>query len=72
MQSKSLSQSGLLLERFQWQMPFCLLAPKPTEDDSVRGKVTTWKGKSKSQKELVEKIDLTGLQDWNLDDQKEA
>ena len=30
------------------------------------------KRKGKSQKELLDKIDLTGLRDWSLDEQKEA
>ena len=34
-----------------------LLVPKPPEDDSVRSKAT------ESQKELLKKIDLTGLLD---------
>ena len=49
-----------------------LLALKPTEDDSHTSKTTTQKRKSESQKELLDKIDLTGLRDWNLYEQKEA
>ena len=49
-----------------------LLTLKPTEDDSLRDKASTQQGQSESQKEPLKKIDLTGLWDWSLDDQKVA
>ena len=49
-----------------------LLVPKPTGHELGKGKVTAWKGKYESQKELLNKIDLTGLGDWNQNEQKEA
>ena len=49
-----------------------ILALKPTEQDAVRGETTTQQGQSKCQKELLDNNYLTGLQDWSLDDQKEA
>ena len=49
-----------------------LSAPKPIEDESDRGEATAQKGKSESQEEPLKKIDLTGLWDWSLDEQKEA
>ena len=48
-----------------------LFSLKPTGDESDWGKVTTQRGKSKSQEECL-KNDLIGLQDWSLDEQKEA
>ena len=49
-----------------------LLALKPTGDKSGKGKATTQKRKDESQKELSDKIDLTGLREWSPDEQKEA
>ena len=49
-----------------------VLALRPTKNDFVSIEATTQQGQSESKKELLEKNDLTGLQDWRLDDQKEA
>ena len=48
------------------------LALKQTEDKSGKGEATTWKRKDESPKELLDKIDLTGLRDWSQDEEKEA
>ena len=73
--NKSLSQSRLLWGEIAVANAFpslLALALKPTEDDSIRGKVTNQQGQSEGKRELLEKIDLTGLQDWSFDYQKEA
>ena len=49
-----------------------MLAPKPTWHESSKGKATTGKGKYESQKESLDKIDLTGLGEWSQNEQKEA
>ena len=47
-----------------------LLAPKPTGNESGKGEKTAKKRKYVSQKELLDKIKLTGLVDWRQDEQK--
>ena len=42
------------------------------QEEFGRSEATTKKGKGVSQKELLVKIDLTGLWDWSQDDEKEA
>ena len=46
--------------------------PKPTGYKSDKGETTAWKRKDESQKELLDKIDLTGLRDLSQYEQKEA
>ena len=48
-----------------------LLMSKPTEDDSVGGEATAQQGWSELERTFG-KIDLTGLWDWSLDDQKQV
>ena len=48
------------------------LAPKPTGHESGKGEATARKRKYESQKEMLDKIDLTGLGDWSQNGQKEA
>ena len=44
-----------------------LLTPKPTDDESDGVRPQLGKGKV-SQKELLKKMDLTGLWDWHLEE----
>ena len=49
-----------------------LLAPKPTGHELGKGEATARKRKFENQKELSDKIDLTGLGDWSWNEQKET
>ena len=49
-----------------------LLVPKPTGHESGKNEVTAGKRKYESQKELLDKGDLTGLGEWSQNEQKEA
>ena len=49
-----------------------LLAPKPTGNETGKDEATVEKRKYESQKELLDKIDLTGLGEWTQNKQKEA
>ena len=42
-----------------------LLAPKQKGDNSDKGEATAQKRKYESQKELLDKTDLTGLRGWS-------
>ena len=48
-----------------------LLVPKPTGHETGTGEATTGEGKGGSPKELMDKIDLTGLGEWGQNKQKE-
>ena len=63
-------QSKLLLEKLKPEIPWLdLLALKPTENKFVGVGDTTKKKQMERQRELLNKIDLTGLWDWILEDQ---
>ena len=47
------------------------MAPKPTEDESDRSEASDQNRKGEK-KEHFDEIDLTGIRDWSLDEQKEA
>ena len=49
-----------------------LLEQKPTGHGVDEKEATPKKGKTESQKELLDEIDLTGLEEWSRDEQKEA
>ena len=49
-----------------------LLLPKPTESDSVGVEITTMQKQVEGQRELLDKIDMMGLWDWQSEDQNEA
>ena len=49
-----------------------LLVPKPIGHELGKGESTTRKRKYESQKELLDKINLTGLGEWSQNEQKEA
>ena len=51
---------------------FQLLAPKPTGYEAGKDKATAEKKSAESQKELLDKIDLTGLGEWSHNKQKEV
>ena len=48
-----------------------LLVTKPTGHEAGKGKATGDKGKIESPKELLDKIDVTGLGEWGQNEQKE-
>ena len=49
-----------------------LMAPKPTGNEAGKGEATVEKRKYESQKEFLDKFDLTELGDWSQNEQKEA
>ena len=49
-----------------------LLTPKATGHDTGKGESTAEKRQYGSQKELWDEIHLTGLKEWNWNEQKEA
>ena len=71
-QSRWSSKSGLLWERSQQPTLFWLLVPKRTGHEAAKNEATTEKRKAKSQKELFDKIYVTGLGEWSQNEQKEA
>ena len=48
-----------------------LLVLKPRGHEAGKGEAATGKGKYESQKELFDKIDLTGLREWSHDEAQE-